>query len=222
MAHRRLVGFPFLLATLFASIVGGSTAVAQDQASDRVRAQLDRYLQNVGNDEGKAAVAALLRAIDGDYAAVFAVWRGFDRERQQRERECLGHLLQIPAIESAAAIVTGSRDRCETLQGGVIDHHDLLLHLADAEVLRVDPAIADDLRRGLVPILSGTHEDHWLAQQLANNLRAVDGPRVWLFAKVRRLTTEGGGGGPGRTIELREWISLPAGAAACVRELLRD
>lgn len=221
MAPRRLVASPFLPAVLFASMVTASAGVAQDEVGDRVRAQLDRYLQNVGNDEGRAAVTALLRAIDGDYAAVFAVWRGFDRERQQRERECLGHLLQIPTIQSAAAIVVGSRERCETLQGGVIDHHDLLLHLADAEVLRTDRAIADDLRRGVVPILSGTHEDHWLAQQLANNLRAVDGPRVWLFAKVRRLTTEGGGGGPGRTIELREWISLPADSAACVRELLR-
>lgn len=163
-----------------------------------------------------AAATELVAAIERDYAAAFAIW---ENEPDGRRRTCLEHALQLPAVRAAATIVAGAVERTETVQGGVVDYHDLLAHFAAPAILRATDDHRQTLAQGFLRLLRGSSWDWWLADRLAGEFdraRAV-GPRVWLFVPeeyVHRRPQQ-----RERVMVLLQWQSLPIAAAPCIARL---
>ncbi len=163
-----------------------------------------------------AAIAELQALLERDYPAVFAAW---EQASPGPVRDSLDRALSLPTARAATTIVAGEVTAIATEQGGVIDYHRLDLHFAAPQVLRAAAAERDDLRAGYCSVLSGTHADAWLSEQLRPNLERVQGPRVWLLiAHPYRIDQ---GTATERTLVVQQWAVLPAAAAPCLQQLLR-
>jgi len=191
-------------------------AAAQDPApaADLTLPQLvDRCFGS--SEAGRAAFAELQQRAERDYAAVFAQW---EAEPAGPRRECLDHALQLPAVRAATVIVAGAIGKLDTIQGGVVDYHRLDAWFTTPDVVRADDEARGQLHSGFFAVVSGTSSDTWLVQQLRTSLEreVARGPRVWLF---ERAHLQRGTGEQARHLEIAQWTSLPAAAAACIRRL---
>ena len=169
-----------------------------------------------GSEASRAAFAELQQRAEGDYPAVFTQW---EREPEGPRRECLASALQLPAARAATVIVAGAISRLATEQGGVVDYHRLDAWFTTPDVMRADDDARGQLHSGFFAVLSGTSRDAWLALQLRANLEreVAKGPRVWLFERTRLQRPRDAQ--QSDHLDIAQWISLPAAAAACLRRL---
>ena len=168
------------------------------------------------SEAGRAAFAELQQRAERDYAAVFAQW---EAEPEGPRRNCLDQALQLPAARAATVIVAGAVARLDTIQGGVVDYHRLDAWFTTTDVLRADDEARGQLHSGFFAVVSGTSRDAWLAQQLRVSLEreVAKGPRLWLFERTRLQRPRAAE--QADHLEIAQWTSLPAAAAACVRRL---
>jgi hypothetical protein len=161
---------------------------------------------------GAAALEALERLpveVAIDYAAAHAAWRQLPAGKA---RTILGNVLDLQLLDEADVVVSGSVERVEADQGGVIDHHTVWLTFGGGlTVHRAPPGLARELAQSRTfAVLRGTSRDAWLAAVLVRHLRSTAGAHTFAF---RRRDLQHAGTEPvGRSLQFHECHCLPAAA----------
>lgn len=169
-------------------------------------------LRSLNGPDKKAAQRDLAAAIDRDYRAAYSA---YERTKNPRAKSCLRYMLQLPAIEAAEIVLRGKLAEVETIQGGVVDYHWVIVHFTAVEVLRAPReerrAI---LRTKTLKVAMGTSQDAWLCALLRRDLERIEGTRTWV---LRPRDLRYGDKERPRVLRVREYELLPAAALDAVR-----
>jgi hypothetical protein len=151
--------------------------------------------------------------VAADYAGAHAAWRSMP---EGKPRTVLASFLELPCLDAADVVVTGILDGVEAIQGGVIDHHTVLLTFGKGVTVHRAPAeIAQELAQTRTFVmLRGTSHDAWLASVLVRQMRTTAGVHTFAFKKqeLQHVTPGAAGGNVPRHLLLHECHLLPAGA----------
>lgn len=191
--------------TLVLSLICGSVLCQEDFAALAARA--------LDGPDREAARAKLEAAVQADYPAVHAAWQ---KALDGRAKAWLEHLLLLPEVEEAEVVLRGRIARIETIQGGVIDYHQVVVWFEKLEIVSApDDERAVLAETGTFVVARGTHDDSWLCAVIRRDLERIEGVRTWAF-RARDLRSGDAGGN--HWLRVRQYTLLPAAAADVLKE----
>lgn len=215
MFNRSPVG-ALTLALFLSSMLSGQEQ-AKDTLEHRVRSLFEATLRG-SVTEREAAREKLAELHERSWGPLYDLYVKTDDARLQR---MLRYQLGIARAQECEIILKGTVSKVRHLQGGVIDHHDLLVEFekGTVEVLKGRDFAKEQMPTATtLRIAQGTHRDTWLCELMKKEILRQPRAGIWLL-KMRTLSYPYGTGKTNTAFRHFEFLHLPAEALRASEDL---
>jgi len=174
-----------LLRVVFILIAASSlVAQAKGSAEQKVR-RLFAATSRGSTEEREVARKELDTLTRSSWGSLYSLYTG---TKDPDLKKMLRYQLGLARAQECEVILRGKVSRVEHAQGGVVDHHDLVVHFdGRVEVMKGAQIAKDHLAAPtMFRIARGTHRDTWLCELIEKEILRQPRDGVWLL-KSRTL-----------------------------------